>query len=118
MIIVPTSRVASFLLGRDASRQRLGDFVDLLMNHIEKDVENQSAEVILLQSCDLYYKKSQNHAADDILMGPIAVAAAFLHDSDLFHRVVSQTTAGFDKKSFFGLGSRVCLQKPAVSKAE
>ncbi|KAL8669092.1 MAG: hypothetical protein Q9168_006301 [Polycauliona sp. 1 TL-2023] len=118
LIIVQRREILNFLLGRTFTCHALAQLVTRLRG-ITEQAADSSFRHLLLQICQLVLERyGQNTGDKDLHLGPVAVAAAFLEDSKLFHTIASAIESRLEKSHYSTLGELVCIDDPSVQENE
>ncbi|KAL8820946.1 MAG: hypothetical protein Q9223_000934 [Gallowayella weberi] len=114
LIIVPCHWILNFLLGSSFTLDSLARLTTKLRGFIGQ-AGDSSFRGLLLQVCQSIlgrdYAKDEHR---DLFLGPVAVSAAFLKKSDLFHTIASNIKGSFDLNHYSALGGLICFDDPSV----
>ncbi|KAL8754030.1 MAG: hypothetical protein Q9199_004627 [Rusavskia elegans] len=114
LIIVPSHRILSFLLGSTFTLHSLAQLTTRLRGFIGQAGDSKFRG-LLLQVCQSVLGRDYTNDEDrDLRLGPVAVSAAFLKNPDIFNAVASQIKGSFEKDDYSALGGLICFDDPSV----
>ncbi|KAL8994600.1 MAG: hypothetical protein Q9169_005479 [Polycauliona sp. 2 TL-2023] len=117
LVMVPSNHMVDFLLGGSKyTHYTLNRLMEKLRGFIEKTGDS-SLRGLLLQTCQTVL--SQRYANDkerDLCLGPVAVGAAFLKESNLFGTTTREVKGSFENEYYSALGKLSCFEELIVEK--
>ncbi|KAL9634325.1 MAG: hypothetical protein Q9204_003043 [Flavoplaca sp. TL-2023a] len=109
LIIIPSHSILHFLLGNRFTLHFLDHLTSRLRGFVGQTGDS-SFRGLLLQVCQSVVERDYTNDEDrDMLLGPVAVSAAFLKNPDLFNTITSQIKGSFVKNYYFALGGLTCF---------
>ncbi|KAL8838115.1 MAG: hypothetical protein Q9170_002256 [Blastenia crenularia] len=118
LILVPSHWILNTLLGSTYSRHSLDGLMANLRGFI-REAGDSSMRSLLLKVCQIALGRDYAGNKDrDLYLGPVAVSAAFLKDSNLFSTTASQIEGSFGMEYYSELGELINFQDPVVGENE
>ena len=115
MIVIPKRSTAFFLLGGRYNYDRFKNFLEGLQQCFRIEDKDPFVRELIVQACKDGLRKSfREDKTENLLLGPVAVAAIIIRDEGLFKRAVDALTHAFDENTSRVLGGLISLQTPVI----